>query len=212
MFWQNRDDINNQLVYEAIPRDRFQYIMSNIYFNDNTLQYRVDKYEKLRPSFDILNKKFFNLAPPEEHHSIYESWIPYYGRHSCKQFIRNKPIYWGYKFWIGALWLGYIVHFDPYQGSFSTLPEKYKHMGLGASVVLTFANILKEMPYQPFLLYCDNFFSLLSLFKEFKLRKMKATGTIREDRVPKSPLPMRKIVKKKGTGYFEYFLADKWME
>lgn len=39
--------------------------------------------------------------------------VPYFGRHGAKQFIRGKPIRWGYKLWTGATRLGYIEWFDP---------------------------------------------------------------------------------------------------
>ncbi|RZC34126.1 DDE Tnp 1 7 domain containing protein, partial [Asbolus verrucosus] len=113
-FWQNRNNTNNKLLCDAISRDRFQYIMSNLQFTDNTKLNKVDIYSKLRPLFDILNKKFFEYVLAEENHSIDESMIPYFGRQNGKQFIRRKPIRWGYKFWIGALRMNYIVYFDPY--------------------------------------------------------------------------------------------------
>ena len=34
--------------------------------------------------------------------------VPYYGRHPVKQFIRGKPIRWGYKAWVAATRLGYV--------------------------------------------------------------------------------------------------------
>ncbi len=43
--------------------------------------------------------------------------IPYYGRHGSKQRIQNKPIRSGYKVWVLAEVLGYVVQFDPYQGA-----------------------------------------------------------------------------------------------
>ena len=33
---------------------------------------------------------------------IDELMVPYYGRHSCKQFTRAKPIRFGYKLWVLA--------------------------------------------------------------------------------------------------------------
>lgn len=208
MYWQNRADANNKMVCDAISRDRFQFIMSNIHCNDNTQLDKADKYAKLRPLFDILNKKFFDHAPIEENHSIDESMIPYFGRHSGKQFIRGKPIRWGYKFWVGSLRLGYIVHFDPYQGSSTTLPETYKHMGLGPCVVLNYADILQKSPYKTFHLYFDNYFTSLSLMLELKLRGIKATGTMRENRIPQSPLSKSATIKKKERGQFEYVTAN----
>lgn len=208
MYWQNREDTNNKLVCDAISRDRFQYIMSNLHCNDNTKLQKDDKYAKMRPLFDILNKKFVEYAPIEENHCVDESMIPYYGRHSGKQFIKGKPIRWGYKFWTGALRLGYIVYFDPYQGSSSSLPARYKHMGLGSSVVLKYADVLEEMPYGSFHLFFDNYFTSLSLLKELKIRNIKATGTLREHRIPQSPLPNSKCLKKQDRGTFQHAVAD----
>lgn len=42
--------------------------------------------------------------------------IGYYWRHSCKQFIRGKPLSFGYKVWCLNTPLGYNIGFDVYQG------------------------------------------------------------------------------------------------
>lgn len=208
MYWQNSDDTHNKLVSAAISRDRFQFIMNNIHFNDNGQLHKNDKFSKMRPLFDILNKKFVEYAPIEEHHSVDEAMIPYFGRHGCKQFIRGKPIRWGYKFWVGATRLGYIINFDPYQGSSSNIPEEYAELGLGSAVVLNYADVLKTLPFAPFHLFFDNYFTSLSLMRELKLRNIKATGTMRENRIPGSPLEPSIDLKKKARGTFDYALAD----
>ncbi|KAF2888262.1 hypothetical protein ILUMI_17911, partial [Ignelater luminosus] len=41
-------------------------------------------------------------TPVSEDMSIDESMIPYFGRNGCKQFIRGKPIRFGYKAWVLA--------------------------------------------------------------------------------------------------------------
>ncbi|KAF2889401.1 hypothetical protein ILUMI_16772, partial [Ignelater luminosus] len=41
---------------------------------------------------------------------------------------------WGYKFWMGTTRLGYVEWFDPYQGSSTTIQDKYKQFGLGAKL------------------------------------------------------------------------------
>lgn len=43
----------------------------------------------------------------------------YYGLHNCKQFIRGKPIPFGYKMWCLNLADGYLINFNIYQGKFS---------------------------------------------------------------------------------------------
>lgn len=216
MYWQNRPDANNPLVCESISRDRFQYIMSNLHCNDNTQLSKDEKFSKMRPLFDGLNQRFRLFAPEEENHSVDEAMVPYYGRHGCKQFIRGKPIRWGYKFWAGTTRLGYIVWFDPYQGSTAPLHEKYKDQGLGASVILQYVDVLTSETYRPYHIFCDNFFTSYSLLEVLKDRGIKCTGTIRENRIPSDPLESSKTLKKKSRGTFchklgnETILLCKW--
>ena len=52
----------------------------------------------MRPIFDNLNKSYQWFLPHDhKEYSIDETMIPYYGRHSAKQFIRGKPVRFGYK-------------------------------------------------------------------------------------------------------------------
>lgn len=128
MFWQNRKDTYNAMVAEAIVRDRFEFIMSNIHFCDNNALDATDKFAKIRLLFNMLNERFQLYAPHEENHSLDETMVPYFGRHGCKQFIRGKPIRWGYKLWTGATPKGYVVWSEPYQGKYA---NDYGEFGLG---------------------------------------------------------------------------------
>ena len=42
--------------------------------------------------------------------------IPYYGKHYAKQFIRGKPIRFGFKNWALCTSSGYMMAFDIYVG------------------------------------------------------------------------------------------------
>ncbi|CAG5022627.1 unnamed protein product [Parnassius apollo] len=197
MYWETSTDADFRIVHNAMSRDRFTFIMSNIHCCDNTvLGDSPDKFAKLRPLFDELNKIFTEMAPLEENYSIDEAMVPYYGRHSCKQFIRGKPIRWGYKLWVGATRLGYVIWFDPYQGKSSTIAEGYIQFGLGGSVILEFADVLQGRdPTLPFHLFFDNYFSSIPLLHELSNRGLRATGTIRENRTSKCPLESNKDFK-----------------
>lgn len=209
MFWENLNDTRNTTVTSAISRDRFNFIMRNIHCcNNNDLQ-KDDKFAKVRPLMNKLNEKFIEFAPLQENHSIDESMIPYYGRHSCKQFIRGKPIRWGYKFWTATTRLGYVNWFDPYQGASTTLPTNYKSMGLGSSVILQYADVLhSRWQNMPFHLFFDNFFTCIPLLSELENRGLKATGTVRENRTGKCPLSDSKKMKKTTRGTFELARSD----
>lgn len=118
-----------------------------------------------------------------------ESMVPYYGNHGTKQFIRGKPIRWGYKIWMATNRLGYI-----------------EHLGLGASVVLQFVNVLQNRwPSIPFDIYFDNFFTSTKLLEELKARKLKGTGTVRENRLGKAfPLQKGRELKTKSRGFYDF--------
>lgn len=208
MYWQNSADSNNALISSSISRDRFQYVMSNFHCVDNNNLEKDDRFAKVRPLFQELNKKFLEFAPTEENHSVDEAMVPYFGRHGCKQFIKGKPIRWGYKFWVGTTRLGYILYFEPYQGATTILSEKYKDLGLGASVVLQYVDVLQSTGFSNFHIFFDNFFTSLSLMKELTFRKIRATGTIRDNRLPKCPFIDVKAFKKKSRGDYQYALVD----
>lgn len=133
MYWENSPDSGDPIVYDSISRDRFSYIMTNLHFCDNANLNPNDKFAKMRPLFDKLNVNSFD-----------EAIAPYFSAHPCKQFIRMKPIRWGYKFWVGATRLGYVLWFSPYQGASTEIPVEYKKYGLGGSVVLQYADKLQE--------------------------------------------------------------------
>nr|CAI5862846.1 unnamed protein product [Callosobruchus analis] len=211
MYWENCQDTHSVLVSEAKSRNRFNFIMQNIHCCNNVDLAANDKFAKLRPLFDILNKKFINMSPCEESHAIGESMVPYFGHHGFKQFIRRKPIRWGYKLWVGSTVAGYIEWFEPYQGSITVLSDKYKEHGLGATLVLEFAEVLQKEYTQAvhFHLFFDNFFTSLHLIEELRIMGLKGTGTIRENRVGKAcPLSRSTEMRKKERGAIESVSSD----
>ena len=81
-------------------RDTFDALMRVLHFADNQL-INGDRMYKVRPIFKIMNANFKQLKTPRKV-SIDESMSKYYGNHSCKQAILNKPIRMGYKMWVEA--------------------------------------------------------------------------------------------------------------
>ncbi|KAI7814467.1 putative piggyBac transposable element-derived protein 3-like [Triplophysa rosa] len=77
---------------------------------------------KVRPIFQELNTSY-KILPFSKWLSVDESMIPYYGRHGYKQFIKGKPIRYGYKVWSLASSGGYLYHMEPYAGVHTLLPE-----------------------------------------------------------------------------------------
>ncbi|CAG4986097.1 unnamed protein product [Parnassius apollo] len=149
MYCENAPDCSVPFVSSAMARDRFNFIVSHLHCCNNSQLNERDKLAKLKCLFDVLNSNFLKHGVLQECHSIDEAMIPYYGGHPCKQFIRGKPIRWGYKFWIGATRLGYVLWIQPYQGPQGCSDTKYKSLGLGASFVLQYADELHKQKLIP---------------------------------------------------------------
>ena len=97
--WQNRPDFRNEAIYiyNAMRRNRFEYIMKCLHFKNNADLNLDDKYSKLRPLISHLQKKFMLHFIPSQNMSHDEAMIEYFGKHSCKQAIWTRPICFSYK-------------------------------------------------------------------------------------------------------------------
>lgn len=206
LYWDQQDDTRNDMISKAMTRQRFSYIMSKIHVCDNNNLNLNDKFAKVRLFFNHLANKFLEYAPVEEAYSVDEVMVPYFGRRGSKQFIRGKPIRWGYSLWVGATKNGYIVWFDPYQGAEQL--DNYCHMNLGTKVVLKFSDeLLKRNLNISYSLFFDNFFSSFELFSELKKRNIYGTGTFRENRLYNFPLLGDKSFQKKQRGFYDYMFC-----
>ena len=78
--------------------------------------------------------------------------VPYYGRHSCKQFSRGKPIRFGYKLWVLASSIGLPYHVEIYKGK----SPNAKDIPLGERVVKTALEICDNLVNH--IVFFDNFF------------------------------------------------------
>ena len=146
LFWENATDTHHALVANAMRRDKFGAIFANFHLaNNNNCLDDKDKFAQVRPLIKLLNKKFQQYAPNEEFYSFDESICEYYGRHRCKQFLRGKPIRFGFKIWCGTTPLGYLVWFDPYQGKVDSSRTQENNLGLGGNLVTKFAYVLASL-------------------------------------------------------------------
>ena len=109
MYWKQGADCYNSVVAGFLTRHRFDEFMPYFHLVDNNRLDKDDTFAKLRPLFNSLNQSFLALFRHESHDSIDKSMVPYFGHHGCKQFIRGKPIRFGYKMWCLNTTLGYLV-------------------------------------------------------------------------------------------------------
>lgn len=58
MYWESNEDTHNLLVAKSMRRNRFEEILRYFHVADNSNLVAGDKMAKVRPLFDMLNKKF----------------------------------------------------------------------------------------------------------------------------------------------------------
>ena len=126
MHWSITPDVHNEAISNSMRRDRFREIMKCLHFNATEDLDKNDKYAKLRPLIEHLQRKFMEHYVPERNISHDEAMVEYFGRHSCKQSIRNKPIRFGYTVWCQNTTEGYLIAFDPYQGKTHQGDEEFE--------------------------------------------------------------------------------------
>ena len=84
--------------------------------------------------------------------SIDESMVPYFGRHSCKQFIRAKPVRFGYKLWVLDSATGLPYHVEIHEGKTDESADP-----LGTCFVKNALKVCQQPNTHS--VYFDNFFS-----------------------------------------------------
>ena len=95
-YWSTDPDLRCDALCTTMSRNRLFEIKAVLHAANN--QSLSDcLMAKVKPLYDILNEKLKRFGVVHEDLSINEFKVPYYGCHSCKQFIREKPIRFGYK-------------------------------------------------------------------------------------------------------------------
>ncbi|XP_064071766.1 piggyBac transposable element-derived protein 3-like [Vanessa tameamea] len=106
LYWSYDEDVGVEMVSRSMPRQRFRDIKKNLHFvNNDEASSTRDKMFKIRPLADILINKFLQWGVMHDNISIDESMVKYFGHHPAKQFIRGKPVRFGYKNWVAATFI-----------------------------------------------------------------------------------------------------------
>lgn len=179
-YWSVEPDVHTPIVANAMRRARFEEIMRYLHFSDNSLLDGTDSMAKIRPIMKQMNNAS-KILPPGEKLSIDESMIKYYGHHGAKQFIRGKPIRFGYKLWVCADPSGYVHHAEVYCGSSTEIQDR--GFGQGGNVVLELLEKTQALPGTT--VYFDNLFTSVELLEELGKLQIGGTGTLRANRVKK---------------------------
>ncbi|XP_050292970.1 piggyBac transposable element-derived protein 3-like [Anthonomus grandis grandis] len=197
-YWSTDEDKGIDLIKKCMSRNRFQQIKQHLHLSDNSLLDKKDKFFKVRPFLDLLNKKNLQFGIFAFNLSIDEQMVPYFSRHPCKMFIKGKLVRFGFKLWCLCSSNGYLFYSLPYAGA---QDKKHSELGLGGDVVMSLLSVV-EKP-QNHQIFFDNFFSSFKLFGHLKQNGFFATGTIRDNRTSRCPLLDNKKMEKTERGEFD---------
>ena len=83
-----------------MTRDQFLALLTFWHLNDNENVDETNKMFKIEPLFKKLNENFQSTYYPKQQLSVDESMVPWKGRVSFRQFIKNKPVRYGMKLYL----------------------------------------------------------------------------------------------------------------
>ncbi|XP_053949353.1 uncharacterized protein LOC128857629 [Anastrepha ludens] len=98
-YWSNHNSLSNESIKSAIRRDRFEQIMSKLYFApvdkraDAGQTYCIDDF------MNCLKTTFKACRDDSSFQSIDEQMTKFKGRSSLKQYMPLKPVKRGIKMW-----------------------------------------------------------------------------------------------------------------
>ena len=206
-YWHADEYIGNEGIRNVLTRTRFLEILQNLHFADNNTSDTSDKGYKLRTVINHLNKAFQAAMSDADRQSIDEHMTKFKGRNSCKQYIKNKPIKWGFKWWCRcSSTTGYLYEFNLYLGK-----KEKTEIGLGESVVL---NLSQKLEGSYCTLYFDNFFNSPLLVNKLYEKGLYCVGTVRKDRRNMAVMPNDSNMKR-GDIEFQFsenIAAVKWFD
>lgn len=204
LFW--RQNTRLALIADVMPRDRFTTLRSALHFvpedQPTSAEDRLNPLWKVNPVIKKVKQACSKLERRPCSYSIDEQMIPFTGRCSLRQVVRNKPRPVGLKNFVLATSEGLMLDFEIYLGARTAFAER--DLGVGASVILHLANAVPVNSC----LYFDRFFTSVGLLDRLTQLGLHGTGTIMMNRVRERKNLNFKVDNKMTRGESQQFVCD----
>ena len=201
-FWSTQPDLQVPFISREMPRNRYLKIKQYLHLADNHNLEEGDKVAKVKPIYDAFNQNLKQFGLLHSKLAVDESMVPYKGLHSIRQYMKSKPIKFGYKLWALCGVDGYTYHLDIYCGKSE---ENHGRFGLGGNVVLSMVDIANDMGEKDIEFFFDNYFSSNELLVHLTQQKVLATGTVKANRTGGADLILleKKLMEKETRGAYD---------
>ena len=165
-----------------MPRNHIEEILKHSNLADNAKLTAGDRLAKVRPFFNLMNQRFLGAFQIDKTLCVDESMIPSFGKHLAKQYIKEKPIKFGYKVWCLNTNNGYLIEWYPYSGKGDYNPN----LVLKGSVV---TKMIRKFPGDFKLnVTFDNLFMSLNLLKMLVENGIRGLWTLSSNHTDKFPI------------------------
>lgn len=187
-YWSKSALLQSTPVVDAMSRNNFFRIKNRLKFAKKDEKKLNDPIWRIRSFAEKFRKLLQQFGFFVSNMSIDESMIEFFGRISIKQFMPLKPIRFGIKLWSLCTIHGFLLDFQIYCGK-QSLPtdDKLQKCALGTQVVMKMLHdFLLKTPTEKIGDYhvaFDNFFTNPDLMVHLNELGLKATGTVRRNRV-----------------------------
>ena len=98
-YWSTAENLEAPIFSNIMARDRFRVIKSCLHIADSH-NLAQSKVAKVLPLLELLRTNCQQFGVFHKNLSIDESMVPYRGLHSAKQYIKGKPVKFGYQLWM----------------------------------------------------------------------------------------------------------------
>lgn len=163
-----------------MPREEFKTMRSCLHFVDTELppeKPEENRLWKVQPIIDAVRKRCHELDRAPVSYSIDEQIIPFSGRCSLRQYVKEKPRPLGLKNFVLTTSAGLVMDFEVYHGKSTPLADT--SLGLGPNVVL---RLVETLPKNSSVCF-DRYFTTIPLLDALIDKAIDGTGTIMTNRV-----------------------------
>ena len=175
-YWSTSQTCNIPFFRQVMSRNRFSQIFNVLHIGEIDATSKLDKVQEF---IDLILQSCQPLYTLEKEIAIDESIVPFTGRASIKQYVKNKPNPWGLKIYaLSGSKSGYMHNILLYAGKQTPLLQLPTHSHT-TKVVLTLVDYLQDKGHD---LYTDRFYTSVELADELTKLGFSITGTIQKSR------------------------------
>ena len=160
-----------------MSRNRFSQIYNVLHIREIETTSKMDKVQEFIDLILEISQPLYTL---EKEIALDESIVPFTGRTSFKQYVKNKPNPWGLKVYtlLGSK-SGYMHNILVYTGKQTPLLPLPTHSHT-TKIVLTLVDYLQDKGHD---LYTDRYYTSVELADKLTKMEFSITGTIKKNKV-----------------------------